>query len=37
MNKIHIKNNLKTKFIGQDIVVLDIIDSTQDEIKRRDN
>ena len=37
MNKIHIKNNLKTKFIGQDIVVLDIIDSTQDEIKRREN
>lgn len=35
MNKIHIKNNLETTFLGQNIIIFDTIDSTQDEIKRR--
>lgn len=34
MNKNIIKNNLKTKIIGKEIVCYDIIDSTQEEVKR---
>ncbi len=37
MNKENIKRNLNTSFLGQDIIVFDTIDSTQDEIKRRDD
>lgn len=37
MNKIHIKNNLETTFLGQNIIIFDTIDSTQDEIKRRND
>lgn len=37
MDKIIIEKNLKTKFIGRNIIVYDTIDSTQNEAKRNSN
>lgn len=37
MNKDKIRQNLSTNFLGQDIIIFDTIDSTQDEIKRRND